>query len=199
MAFNRRERILHHQKQNKVIESVGVPRDAEGDEGEQRYCRISTGLYLFVKSGGRWYNTSTGQRGTTPAGQAGAGYVDYGGTGGSAGSGFAVSFQPHYDTGWLVLAANAYTNITHGLNCLMPLIQVWFKDPNSKIHLVSNYLDVDDNKGFGLWTIDSTQVQLYSGDTHLFEYENASLNSGAAEAFTTGHYRIFFWNTGITS
>ena len=53
MSFNRRERILEHQKQPRVTESVGIPNENEGEEGEQRYVRLSNSLFLYVKSGNR--------------------------------------------------------------------------------------------------------------------------------------------------
>ena len=202
MAFKREERVLHHQKQNKAIEQVGLPRDIDGYDGEQRYCRIGNQLFLCVKSGGRWYNTSNGLHATVPGGTLSGSsiYNSAGGAGSSGGANNFLSFSPDYDSGWgSDLGTNDYVNLTHGLNCLIPYCQVMIRDGDSNIHLVSNYFDQDAQNGIGVWFVSANQIQIYSGDTSHLEYKNSSLNSGSATAINVVNYRVFLWNTGITS
>ena len=197
MSFNRRERILEHQKQPRVTESVGIPNENEGEEGEQRYVRLSNSLFLYVKSGGRWYNTSTGQPGTrSNSAMTGGSISAISGSFGGSGSSIA-NMNPNYDSGWLTtLALNDYETVTHSLSCLIPLTQVLFKDGSGKIHHISGYQSVDHDRGIGWYYKDVNSLVIYSCDDHFVEYEN--LEGSGVSAVNSGSFRVLCWNTGIS-
>jgi len=197
MALNRQERVLHHQKQDRAIEQVGIPKDVEGHDGDQRYCRIGSNLFLLVKSGGKWYNTATGSLARLKKAQTITGAnISEGGGGYTAPT---LGAAADYDSGWKSnLGSGGNVSIIHGLNCLLPRVEIYIRDAGNRIFLVSHHQDIGRDYGVGVRINSADIIELYTGEDGFLEYENAGLFSGAITAITAANYRILLWNTGIT-